>query len=234
MAPQPNSVSSPDHAATLLIDVVRQLAEADSMDLVSGVVKRAARALVGADGATFVLRDGDQCHYVDEDAIAPMWKGLKFPLTACISGWAMQYRQQAIIPDIYADARIPHDAYRPTFVKSLVMTPVRTLRPNAAIGTYWAQSYTPSPIEAGWLQMLADSTAVALESVRLAEELKAVRSASATPNQLVRMCAWTRRIDLNGEWVSIENYLLQRFNLGVTHSISDEGLAMVTPEFGRP
>jgi hypothetical protein len=32
--------------------------------------------------------------------------------------------QTAAIPDIYVDIRIPHDAYRPTFVKSPVMTPV--------------------------------------------------------------------------------------------------------------
>ena len=42
--------------------------------------------LVGADGATFVLRDGDCCYYVDEDAISPLWKGQRFPLEACISG----------------------------------------------------------------------------------------------------------------------------------------------------
>jgi GAF domain-containing protein len=207
------------------------LADATTLDDVSGVVKRAARALVGADGATFVLRDGDQCHYLDEDAIAPLWKGLRFPLTACISGWAMQFRQQAIIPDIYTDARIPHDAYRPTFVKSLVMTPVRTLRPGAAIGTYWATSRTPSPVEAGWLQILADSTAVALESVRLAGELRAARSARFEADQLVRMCAWTRRIEMDGQWMSVESFLLKRFNVAVTHSISDEGLTMMTPEF---
>jgi hypothetical protein len=225
-------VSSTDRAASLLIDVVRQLADAGSIDDVTAIVKQTARTLVGADGATFVLRDGDQCHYVDEDAIAPMWKGLKFPLTACISGWAMQYRQQAIIPDIYVDDRIPHDAYRPTFVKSLVMTPVRTLRPNAAIGTYWATAYTPSPVEAGWLQILADSTAVALENVRRAEDSEPSRLRRIEPEQLVRMCAWTRRIELDGEWISVESFLLSRFNLAVTHSISDEGIAMMTPEFG--
>jgi hypothetical protein len=36
----------------------------------------------------------------------------------------MLNRQIAVVPDIYEDARIPHEAYRPTFVKSLVMVPV--------------------------------------------------------------------------------------------------------------
>src|SRR5262249_56843927 len=54
-------------------------------------------------------------------AIAPLWKGQRFPMSACISGWSMLNRCPAVISDIYADSRIPHDAYRPTFVKSLVM-----------------------------------------------------------------------------------------------------------------
>ncbi len=51
----------------------------------------------------------------------------------------MLNRQIAVIPDIYLDPRIPHEAYRPTFVKSLVMVPVREADPIAAIGAYWAQ-----------------------------------------------------------------------------------------------
>ena len=73
------------------------------------VVRQSARAICSADGVTFVLRDGPDCHYVDEDAIAPLWKGLRFPLEACISGWVMEHRQSAVIEDIYADPRIPHE-----------------------------------------------------------------------------------------------------------------------------
>src|SRR5258705_3687257 len=90
---------------------------------VQNIVRLAARQLTGADGATFVLRDGDRCFYADEDAIAPLWKGQRFPMSACISGWSMLNRRAAVIEDIYADARIPHDAYRPTFVHSLVIVP---------------------------------------------------------------------------------------------------------------
>jgi len=87
-----------------------------------------------ADGASFILRDGENCFYVEEDALGPLWKGRRFPLSSCVGGWAMLNRQAAVIKDIYQDARIPHEAYRPTFVKSLVMMPIRTLAPVAAIG----------------------------------------------------------------------------------------------------
>ena len=117
-----------------LIDSVQELSLARSLDRVTEIVRHAAREMVEADGATFVLRDGEHCFYKDEDAIAPLWKGKRFPLETCVSGWAMLNKQPAVIPDIYVDARIPQDAYRPTFVKSLVMVPIRTLEPIGAIG----------------------------------------------------------------------------------------------------
>lgn len=58
-----------------------------------------ARELVDADGATFVLRDERQCFYVDEDAIQPLWRGQRFPLDACISGWSMLHSEQVVVTD---------------------------------------------------------------------------------------------------------------------------------------
>jgi tRNA A-37 threonylcarbamoyl transferase component Bud32 len=155
-----------------LVVVVQRLSLARDLARVQEIVRRAARRLTGADGATFVLRDGDRCFYADEDAIAPLWKGQRFPMSACISGWSMLNRRPAIIDDIYADSRIPHDAYRPTFVKSLVMVPIRTLDPIGAIGNYWASPHHPSPAEGKLLQALADTTAVALENVGVFTELE--------------------------------------------------------------
>ncbi|MGA2926925.1 MAG: ATP-binding protein [Solirubrobacteraceae bacterium] len=155
-----------------LIATIQHLSLARSLLEVQEIVKTAARSLTGADGATFVLRDATHCYYADEDAISPLWKGQRFPLDACISGWAMCNRQPAVIEDIYADQRIPHDAYRPTFVKSLAMVPIRTLDPVGAIGNYWARPHRPTPEEVEVLQALADSTAVAMENVRVYEQLE--------------------------------------------------------------
>jgi len=151
---------------------VRDLASVRDLDGVVEVVRHAARELVAADGATFVLRRGQECVYVDEDAIAPLWRGQQFPLDACISGWSMLHHEQVAIPDIYLDDRIPHDAYRPSFVQSLIMTPVRSHEPIAAIGTYWSSNHVVSPDELDLLQTLADNTAVALESARLLHDLE--------------------------------------------------------------
>lgn len=155
-----------------IMHVVQEIALARELDHVTRIVKHAARKLSEADGVTFVLRDGDLCYYVDEDAISPLWKGKKFPATSCISGWAMIHREIVVIEDIYVDPRIPHDAYRPTFVKSLAMVPVRSRDPIAAIGAYWAQPHRATPRELALLQALADTTAVAIDNVQLIESLR--------------------------------------------------------------
>ena len=98
-------------------------------------------ALTMIPPALFVLRQGGHCYYADEDAIGPLWKGLRFPLDQCISGWVMTRGIPAAIPDIFVDPRIPQEAYRPTFVKSLLMVPVRPPDAQAAIGLYWASHH---------------------------------------------------------------------------------------------
>lgn len=155
-----------------LVTAVQDLSLARDLSSVCQIVRRAARELTGADGATFVLRDADRCYYIDEDAIAPLWKGKKFPMSACISGWVMHHRQSVVLPDIYADERIPREAYQPTFVKSMAMVPIRSAQPIGAIGNYWATSHAATPDEVRLLQALADSTSVALENIQVYNELE--------------------------------------------------------------
>lgn len=156
-------------------DLILEMSMARGLPEVMGAVRAKARSLIRADGITFVLRDGDKCFYADEDAITPLWKGQRFPAETCISGWAMQHREVVVIEDIYADDRIPHAAYRPTFVKSLAMVPVRQEDPVAAIGAYWARRYTPSPEQLMTLQRIANGAAVAFTNVALLQELMTAR-----------------------------------------------------------
>lgn len=159
-------------SARELISVIQTLSRARTLDEITAIVRKAARSLVQSDGATFVLRDQDICFYADEDAISPLWKGKRFPMEACISGWSMIQKVPVVIEDIYQDSRIPHDAYRPTFVKSLTMVPIRAQDPIGAIGNYWSQSHKSDASEIALLQALADSTSVALENVQLYDSLQ--------------------------------------------------------------
>lgn len=155
-----------------LVTVIQQLSLARDLEAVMEILRRATRSLTGADGTTIVLREKDLCVYVDEDAISPLWKGQRFPINACISGWCMEHRQAVAIADIYDDDRIPIDAYRPTFIKSLVMVPIRIEAPIGAIGTYWATHHQATQAEVQLLQALADTTAVTLENIQMHSELE--------------------------------------------------------------
>jgi signal transduction histidine kinase/DNA-binding NarL/FixJ family response regulator len=163
-----------------LVRVVNQLSLARDLPAIMAIVRRAARELTGAQGATFVLRDGEQSWYADEDAIGPLWKGQRFPMNACLSGWVMTHRQPAIVEDIFSDPRIPLSSYETTFVRSVTMVPIRSMDPMGAIGNYWSVKRLPQPWEVRLLQALADTTAVAMENVRVHEALeKRVRERTA-------------------------------------------------------
>jgi diguanylate cyclase (GGDEF)-like protein len=155
-----------------LVVAVQELSLARDLETIMTIVRTVARELTGADGASFVLHDHDQCFYADEAAIAPLWKGQRFPIQTCIGGWTMTHRQPCLIDDIYADERIPLAAYQPTFVKSLAMVPIRTLAPIGAIGVYWAERHQPTTEEVDLLQALADATALAMENVQVYAELE--------------------------------------------------------------
>lgn len=154
-----------------LMGAVEALARADDEAAVAAVLRATTRRLVGADGVSVVLKKGDRVHYVDEDAVGPLWKGQDFPIEACISGWAILNRQTVVIPDIMGDPRIPLAAYEPTFVKSLAMAPVGGAEPIAAIGAYWAALRRPTDDEVEALETMARAATVALENIRLRREL---------------------------------------------------------------
>lgn len=130
----------------LLNEAQQRLAVAPDQATVIETVRATARGVCQSDGITFILRDGELCYYVEEDAIAPLWKGKKFPIHACISGWAMLNAQTAVIEDVFQDPRIPYDAYLPTFVKSLIMTPLGDEN-VAAMGSYWKDQRSFSDLE---------------------------------------------------------------------------------------
>lgn len=171
--PPPTTTRRLSGAAALdrLVATVERLAGAKTELEVADIVRSAARALTGADGVAVVLRKGDRVHYVDEDAVGPLWKGQNFPIEACISGWAILNKETVVIEDITGDPRIPLAAYQPTFVKSLAMAPVGLPNPIAAVGAYWAEERRPTDDEVQALETIARATAVALENTRLRREL---------------------------------------------------------------
>lgn len=156
-----------------LVRVTRELAGCDDIACVTQTLGSALRRLIEADGATLVLREGARCHYVDDDAIAPPWKGRRFPMDAGISGWVMVHRQPLAIPDIDADERVPPDLYQPGFVRSLAMVPIGPADPIGALGAYWGERHEASADELEALQGLAECASV-IRNLREIDRLTAM------------------------------------------------------------
>ncbi|HDR51416.1 MAG TPA: GAF domain-containing protein, partial [Mariniphaga anaerophila] len=156
----------------ILIESIQQLSAVQSLEKVQDIVVKSARKLIGADGATLVFRENDHCYYMNEDAIQPLWKGKRFPVNECISGWVMQNKKSVVIEDIYSDERILREVYNPTFIKSLAMVPVNINEPIGVIGNYWKKKHTPTETEMQLLQTLADAAARAIENINLYAELE--------------------------------------------------------------
>lgn len=226
-----DSPVAPDSADKLVV-AVQELSLARDLRTIMQVVRRAARELTGADGATFVLKEGTSCFYAEEDAISPLWKGSRFPLSSCVSGWVMMNRAPVVIPDIYQDPRVPIEAYRPTFVKSLAMVPIRPKAPIAAIGNYWSRHHRATEEELKLLQALANSTSVAMENIELyadlerrveqrTQELGAANAALADANRELEAFAYTASHDLRAPVRTIR---------GFAQFIADDVQNRLTPE----
>jgi PAS domain S-box-containing protein len=161
-----------------LTQVVGHIATARTLSDLTAIACGTARELTGADGATLAMRDGQYSLYLDEDAVRPLWKKQRFPLSTCISGWAMRHAKLVVIEDVYADRRISPSVYRPTFVQSLAIVPIGSDPAVGAIGCYWARRHRASEEELRLQQALADAMAVGLANLALVERLDAARQAA--------------------------------------------------------
>lgn len=145
------------------MDTLGRLSSAQSVDELVMVLRGSARAIAQADGITVVRRRGDRVAYVAEDAACTLWTGQDFPMQACISGIAMVENKPILIEDIYADDRVPHPAYRSTFVKSMAMFPIGSADPQMSMGAYWAKAGPIDPETVTLLASLARAASVAFE-----------------------------------------------------------------------
>ena len=57
-----------------------------------------------------------------------------------------------------------------------------------------------------------------------AAEIKKLRQS------LIKICAWTKRIEVNGRWISVDDFLKDHLGLKLTHGISIEGARLFKEE----
>ncbi len=143
-----------------------RLATARFLEDIVTILRETAREIAGSDGIAVVLREGDASFYAAEDAIEPLWRGRRFPLTDCVSGRAMLDGATIVVPDIECDPRVPIAAYRLTSMRSLVVVPIGSPEPVAALSAYWCASVIPDDGTVRRLEGLARHAAAALDRIR--------------------------------------------------------------------
>jgi L-methionine (R)-S-oxide reductase len=157
-----------------------------SLDDVVAALIQAARQIIGCDSVSVVLRDNGCCHYVAEDALEPLWKGQRFPLEACVSGWAMLNGKTAIVPDVALDPRVPVAPYQTKSIRSLVMVPIGSPEPVAAVGAYWCAHVFIGEETVACVEAMARQAADALTRIRGASPVKTRAARGTTASRSTR------------------------------------------------
>ncbi len=65
---------------------------------------------------------------------------------------------------------------------------------------------------------------LAERAARLQEALNRI---AHLQNEIVRVCAWTKQVEVDGKWIPIDHYLAKYLGLKVSHGISEKGLEML-------
>jgi hypothetical protein len=61
---------------------------------------------------------------------------------------------------------------------------------------------------------------LALLAFLISRTARQTRALEQRVQSLVTVCAWSRTVEYEGEWISFEKYLLRRFNVNTSHGIS--------------
>ncbi|HXY27596.1 MAG TPA: sensor domain-containing diguanylate cyclase [Acidimicrobiales bacterium] len=135
------------------------------------VLTTGARRLADAELAALARRDGDQCRFVAEDAVAPRWHNRRVALGTSASGRAILQGRTLVIADVDADP----DAgvfERGGIVRSLVVVPLRPTDPIGSIVVGWPEPHQATEGVARLLEALAESGAAAMANIAARSELE--------------------------------------------------------------
>ncbi|HZZ19320.1 MAG TPA: MASE1 domain-containing protein [Opitutaceae bacterium] len=70
------------------------------------------------------------------------------------------------------------------------------------------------------------------EQASLIEKLQASVEKVSRLEEIVTFCAWTGKVRLDEEWVSVERFLNERYNLNISHGISDDAMKRILADAG--
>ena len=89
----------------------------------------------------------------------------------------------------------------------------------------------PSPVVYIWANCLIRVVVLIFIAFLVSRTARLTKSLEERINTLVKVCAWSRTVEYEGEWISFEQYLQRRFNVNTSHGISPAEAEKV---FGLP
>jgi integral membrane sensor domain MASE1 len=72
------------------------------------------------------------------------------------------------------------------------------------------------------------------EQARLIAKLQSADTQVSRLEEFVTFCAWSGRVRWKDEWVSVETFLSERYNLNISHGIADESMKRILTDAGIP
>jgi PAS domain S-box-containing protein len=108
----------------------------------------------------------------------------------------------------------------------------RIVRPDGKV-RYIREQIFPHRASAGaiWTVGIAADVTEQMEAVRNGAP-QSLSNTAENVDSSVRMCAWTRRFEVNGRWVPLDEFMWTRFGVRVTHGVSPEAIAALEREIG--
>jgi hypothetical protein len=72
------------------------------------------------------------------------------------------------------------------------------------------------------------------EQARLIAKLQSADAQVSRLEEFVTFCAWSGRVRWKDQWVSVETFLSERYNLNISHGISDDSMKRILTDAGVP
>ncbi|MDX9719830.1 MAG: response regulator [Myxococcota bacterium] len=151
-----------------LAHATHELSQARSVDGVIDVLSSVVVALLGCDGVSFALREGDAVRYLEPMLLAPSQRGTKVDLERSLAARVMRSGEALRI--FGAASELPSEVYN-SDVKAMLLVPVRRKQALGALVAFWRAQHEPSDDEEWVLLALADASSTALEKIRSLEKL---------------------------------------------------------------
>lgn len=179
-----------------LATVIRMLSLAHDLAAVRDVLGRAAQVLLSADGATLVGVDAGVCCARLVPA-CDQAKLLGDATDRCPGSTTMRRPTLTVIEDALEDDCEHGEGCQLAGRRGVALAPIRSSEPIGALAIYWTAPHIANDHETGLLEVLANATAMALESLfrranfdqRIAERTAALdRQASELHAANVRLC----------------------------------------------